>query len=168
MSFVCPLPRAFPSFGGSPCLIPESHPTDAFFQHWTGSHFAWVSLRDLGATFQLGHSHGNHCTIPSATIPLTVFDTTGIHTINVTYCECDPNGPGVPPRVQLLRARWFPATWRRPSTAFTFRFLNFLHKLQSKCKINLYDFHATMVSLSDNAGLGKQPVRAAHPLFVHA
>jgi len=124
-----------------------------------------VSLKDLGATFQLGHSYGSSCAIPSTTTPLTVFDVTGIHTINVTYCECDPNGPGIPLRVQLLRARWFPATWRRPSTAFTFRLLNFLHKLQSKCKINLYDFHATMVSVSDNAGLGKPPVCTLPPII---
>ena len=118
-----------------------------------------MSPKDLGAVFHLGHSHGSSCTIPSTTIPLTLFDITGVHTVDVTYCECDPNGPGIPPRVQLLRARWFPATWRRPNTAFSFRLLNFFHKLQSKCKINLYDFHATVASIFDNAGLEKPVVR---------
>ena len=91
---------------------------------------------------------------------------TGVHTINITYCECDPTGPGVLPRVQLLRARWFPATWRWPSTAFTFRLLNFLHKLQAKCKINLYDFHTTITSIFDNAGLEKPLVGTpfTHPI----
>ncbi|KAF9792302.1 hypothetical protein BJ322DRAFT_1016123 [Thelephora terrestris] len=122
-------------------------------QHWT-AHFTWVSLKELGAVFHLGHNYGSPCTLPSSPTPLTVFDVTGVHTINITYCECDPNSFGIP-HVQLLRARWFPATWRWPSTAFTFRLLNFVHKLQSNCKVNLFDFHATITAMSDNAGLGK-------------
>jgi hypothetical protein len=114
-----------------------------------------VSLRDLGAIFPLGHNHGSSCTIPSPPISLTVFDVTGVHTITITYCECKPIDFAISPRVQLLRARWFPATWRRPTTAFTFRLLNLLHKLQSTCKVNLYDFHSAIASVSDNAGLGK-------------
>ena len=80
---------------------------------------------------------------------------TGVHTITITYCECDPHGSGVPPRVQLLRTRWFPATWKRPGTAFTFRLLDFLHKLHSNCKVNLYNFHTTIADVLDNAGLRK-------------
>lgn len=87
-----------------------------------------------------------------------VFDVTGVHTIAVTYCECDPDGSAIPQFVQLLRVRWFPATWQRPGTAFTFRLLNFLHKLHSGCKVNLYDFHGAVTAASDNAGLGKRVV----------
>ena len=112
-----------------------------------------MSLKDLGAIFHLGHNHGISCAVPSSPIPLTLFDITGVHTINITYCECNPDG--LPPRVQLLRVRWFPATWQRPSTAFTLRLLNFLHKLQSTCKVNLYDFHNAITTVFDNAGLGK-------------
>jgi hypothetical protein len=126
-----------------------------FLQRWIGSYFQRVSLKDLGAIFHLGHDCGISCKVPSSTIPLTLFDLTGVHTINITYCECNPDGSGPPPRVQLLRVRWFPATWRRPSTAFTFRLLNLLHKLQSSCKVNLYDFHNAITSVFDNAGLGK-------------
>lgn len=127
-------------------------------QRWTGTHFVQASLKDLGAVFHLGHTYGSPCAVPSSPISLTVFDVTGIHTIAITYCGCDSDGSTVPPHIQLLRVRWFPATWRRPGTAFTFRLLNFLHKLQSNCKVNLYDFHNTMTAVSDNAGLGKQLV----------
>lgn len=127
-------------------------------QRWTGTYFERVLLKDLGAVFQLGHEYGISCPVPSSPIPLTLFDVTGIHTINVTYCECDPDGSGVPPRVQLLRIRWFPATWHRPGTAFTFRLLNLLHKLQSTCKVNLYDFHNAIAAVFDNSGLGKSLV----------
>lgn len=138
-------------------FAPRFNGTNADFpQCWAGTHFKQVSLKDLGAIFHLGHNHGIPCTIPSIPIPLTLFDVTGVHTIHVTYCEC--GSAGVPPRVQLLRARWFPATWQRPGTAFTFRLLNFLHKLHSICKVNLYDFHNAITAVSDNAGLGKSLV----------
>ena len=135
-------------------LVPFDVATD-FSQRWTGTHFTQVSLKDLGATFHLGHTYSSTCTVPSSPIPLTLFDITGVHVINVTYCECEPDGFAIPPRVQLLRARWFPATWKRPGTAFTFRLLNHLHKLQSRCKVNLYDFHGAINDIFDNAGLGK-------------
>ena len=95
-----------------------------------------------------------------------MFDITGIHTIDVTYCECKSDGSEVSPRVQLLRAQWFPATWHRPGTAFTFRFLNFIHKLQSKCKVNLYDLQSAISDILDNAGLAK-PLVSVLPLHEH-
>jgi CxC2 like cysteine cluster associated with KDZ transposases len=90
-----------------------------------------------------------------------VFDVTGVHVVNITYCECGTAGSLIPPRVQLLRNRWFPATWNRPGTAFTFRLLNFLHKLQSTSKVNLYDFHNAMISVLDGSGLSKPLVRTS-------
>ena len=143
--------------------VPWFHPPSFFtrtnfLQQWTGTYFIQVSPRDLGAIFHLGHNYGSPCTIPSSSIPLTVFDLTGIHMINITYCECRPDSSAIPPRVQLLRAQWFPATWQRPGTAFTFRLLNFLHKLHSICKVNMYDFHNAITAVSDNAGLAKPMV----------
>ena len=70
---------------------------------------------------------------------------------------CGKTGPPAPRRVQLMRVRWFPATWELPGTAFTFRLLDFLQKLQTKSKTSLYDAHATFTSLRDSAGL-KPPV----------
>lgn len=129
-------------------------------QRWTGTHFASTSLKDLGAVFHLGHAYNSLCSIPSSPISLTVFDVTGVHMISITYCECDPNESSIPPFIQLFRVQWFPATWRRPGTAFMFRLLNFLHTLHTGCKVNLYDFHATVTATSDNAGLGKRVVSA--------
>ena len=81
-----------------------------------------------------------------------LFDISGVHTVCITYCFCERNGDGNR-RTQLLDARWFPASWSRPSTVFTFRLLNFIHKLQTRSKINLYDFYASLVSVTDSAGL---------------
>lgn len=83
--------------------------------------------------------------------------------MRVVYCICgDPGVEPVARRRQLLRARWFPATLARPSTAFTFRLLDFLHKLQTQSKVNLYDFYLSLVSVTNAAGR-KPPV--VSPLF---
>jgi len=153
VSSVIPSPRTVPSPTGSARFEAFVQLLITLFQRWVKSHFTRISLKELSTVFNLGHYHRNTCVVPSSPLPLTVFHVTGVHTITITYCECDPNG--VPPRVQLLRARWFPATWQRPSTAFTFRLLNLLHKLQSICKVNLYDFHSAIIAIFDNAGLDK-------------
>jgi hypothetical protein len=78
--------------------------------------------------------------------------------IRITFCLCDYSGEEpAARRCQLLRARWFPATCIRPSTAFSFRLLDFLHKLQTQSKINLYDFYTTLVFVNNSAGQ-KPPV----------
>ena len=135
-------------------LVPFDAATD-LSQCWTGTHFTQVSLKDLGTTFHLGHTYSSTCTMPSSPIPLTLFDITGVHVTNVIYCKCELDGFAIPPRVQLLCARWFSATWKHLGTAFMFCLLNHLHKLQSHCKVNLYDFHGTINDIFDNAGLGK-------------
>jgi hypothetical protein len=87
-----------------------------------------------------------------------LLDISGFHRVRITYCLCgDPEVGSVARRCQLLRARWFPATFTRPGTAFTFRLLDFLHKLQTQSKINLYDFYLSLVSVTNATDL-KRPV----------
>ena len=123
------------------------------FQKWTGEFFARTTLFELSTKYQLGHYVGESCKLPSAAMDLTLFDIAGVKTVSVHYCYCGEPGKHQPPRVQLLRMRWFPATLKQPGTAFTFRLLDFLHKLQTRSKINLYDVYATLVSVYDAAGL---------------
>jgi hypothetical protein len=115
----------------------------------------------LGATYQLGHAPGVDCDVPSTPVPLTLFDISGAQTVKIKYCFCKNNGlqKAENRRVQLLRIRWFPASWTKPGTVFTFRLLDFLHKLQTQSKINLFDFHASLVSITESAGLGPSIVR---------
>lgn len=120
------------------------------FQKWTGKFFTTVSLFDLGATYQLGHRIGEPCAMPSRPIELTLFDISGTTTVRIRYCYCHSH---VPHRVQLLRIRWFPATFTQPGTVFTFRLLDLLHKLQTRSKVNLYDFYTTLVTINNPAGL---------------
>lgn len=94
-----------------------------------------------------------------------MLDITGVHTVRVKYCFCEASGeharlnPGSR-RCQLLRNRLFPATLSRPGTAFTFGLLDFLHKLQTQSKVNLYDFYLSLVSVTDSAGQKPQVVRS--------
>jgi hypothetical protein len=76
---------------------------------------------------------------------LMVFDLAGVFCLVVRYCGCGNMGPGVPNHIQLLRARWFPATIDRPSTVFTFGLLDFFHQLQNRNKCNSYDFYRTIL-----------------------
>ena len=94
-----------------------------------------------------------------------MLDISGVHAIRITYCFCEVAGTDPSTRrCQLLRARLFPATWSRPGTAFSFRLLDFLHKLQTQSKINLYDFYLSLVSVTDAAGQ-RPPVVCRHPLI---
>jgi len=128
------------------------------FQQWNGSFFADATLFDLGLSHQLGHNADDPCPLPSNPVKLMLFDISGVHTIRITYCYCERNINGNR-RTQLLDARWFPASWTRPGTAFTFRLLDFIHKLQSRSKINLYDFYNSLVSVTNSAGLSPPIVR---------
>jgi len=127
------------------------------FQEWTGEFFVRIELRDLGVTYQLGHHVGERCTTPSPATDLTIFDVTGVTTIRIHYCYCGEPGQQLLPHTQLLRMEWFPATLKQPGTAFTFRFLDYLHSLQTQSKGNLYDTYATMTSIPNPARL-KSPI----------
>ena len=119
-----------------------------------------MTLFDLGASYQLGHSPDDSCPLPSDPTNLMLFDTSGAQTVHITYCFCLNNAGNR--RVQLLRARWFPASWSRPGTSFTFRLLNFIHKLQTQSKVNLYDFYTSLVSVTNSAGMSP-PIVRPHP-----
>ena len=85
-----------------------------------------------------------------------VFDLSGAHRLIVQYCYCDSSPPK---NIQLLRFRWFPATIKRPSTAFAFDILDFFHKLQNQNKCNPYDFYHAIIQRTDAAGLNPEIVR---------
>jgi len=86
-----------------------------------------------------------------------VIDTSGIHSIALDFCDCHKNGI-VPSHIQLLRAGWFPATFNRPKTAFTFRCLDFYHELTLQGKVTIYDFSRTLLRITDNLELDKKSV----------
>lgn len=119
-------------------------------QSWTGVYFAKTSLYNLRLRVYLGHE-GQPC--PRAykiTDGFTLVDTTGIHTLKVVFCGCDAHPPQ---NIQLLRARWFPASMISPRSAFTFEVLNMFHVVNAQGKLSLYHFYNAIHRISDNAGI---------------
>ena len=107
---------------------------------------------------QLGH-RGTPCPCPSPGSPsFMVFDTSGVHSVNIDYCEC-LNDNEHDRRTQLLRQGWFPATFTRPNTVFTFDCLNTFHELSLQEKGNLYDFYHGLLWKTDNANISDSIVR---------
>ena len=136
----------------TPCTFPLK-PTDQHFQKWTGEFFILISLFSLGALYQLGHCVGEPSPMPSQPVKLTLFDISSVTTIRIKYCNCRKPHVPTPHHVQHLHICWFPATFKQPGTAFTFHLLDFLHQLQTRSKITLYDFYAALVSSDNPCGL---------------
>lgn len=126
------------------------------YQHWNGQFFDKTSLRDLGLQVQLGHS-GGRCPCPErGPQTFTVFALSGVHHVDINYCGC--HDEPVSKTVQILRQGWFPASFIRPQTAFTFDCLSFFHELTLQGKVNVYDFYHTLLRVTDNPNLSKTVV----------
>lgn len=86
---------------------------------------------------------------------MTILHTNGIHRVLYRLCGC----PGAPlPRVQMLRATWFPATLLDPSTCATFELLREFHILSLQAKVSMHHFYVSLHRKSDNTGLRSLPV----------
>ncbi|EMD30795.1 hypothetical protein CERSUDRAFT_60827, partial [Gelatoporia subvermispora B] len=121
---------------------------------WTGNFWDKTSLHELGLQFYLGHS-GDKCPGLTRSTKMTVFDISGVHTVSVVWCSCSAAERITDNFIQLLRARWFPATTKQPRTVFTFNCLNTFHLLTLHAKISLYDFYRSIISKTDNARVYK-------------
>lgn len=98
------------------------------------------------------------CTRESSSYNITVIDNNGLHQVRVVFCTCDAGTPWDERYRQLLQMRWYPASFNRPRTAFSFDLLETYHKLTLQGKINLYDFYLATMQKSDNQGRSKAPV----------
>ncbi|KAH9885590.1 hypothetical protein C8Q73DRAFT_659447, partial [Cubamyces lactineus] len=147
-----------------PC-IKERHGDRGLILHrieeWLPSgRFARRSLRELGMIVQLGH-RGARCAHPSSgTRCIVVGDITGVHEVEVSWCEClDEHGSFTHQYIQLLREGWFPATTSRPATVFTFDLLAKFQELNFQAKTNLHDYWKTILRFTNNTGFDNLPDR---------
>ena len=83
---------------------------------------------------------------------LTIINMDGWHKVQVAFCKCGTNGMSQEHYRQLLRMRWYPASFCNPKTAFTFDILETYHKVTLQGKLNLYDFYHAIVQKADNQG----------------
>ncbi len=122
-----------------------------------------TSLQVMGLIVQLGHPHGEACAYPCPSgRQVVVIDIEGIHKVNVWFCGCHRARPLY---VQMLRARWFPATVELPRTAVTFAVLQHFQMMTFMSKVSGYEYYHSLVRLMDNTGVQPPPVRGS--LFVH-
>ncbi|KAG2101317.1 uncharacterized protein F5147DRAFT_812283 [Suillus discolor] len=120
------------------CAMPLHH-----VEVWTGEYFQCTSLRDLGLRMQLGHPPGVSCCnpVPAFDAEFTVLNTNGIHSTHA---------------IQLLRARWYPATSTDPRTAATFRLLDHFQMYTFESKGSAFEYYQALSRLTDNTG-AKRP-----------
>ncbi|TFK78796.1 hypothetical protein K466DRAFT_579315 [Polyporus arcularius HHB13444] len=72
---------------------------------------------------------------------MVIVDTSGIHELPVVFCGC----PNAPTRdIQLLRMGLYPATSRRPQTAFTIRLLDDHLLTNKECKIPALSYYSRL------------------------
>lgn len=115
---------------------------------------------------QLGHD-GGPCKHPEPQDTLlTVIDINGMHRVRYSKCGCL-----IPGRsdviVQLMRARWWPASMFKPRVAVTFAALELYQALSIQGKVNSYDFYNGLVRLTDGGGVVSVKVRAhVHVHFI--
>lgn len=112
----------------------------------------------MGLVLELGdHTKDKPC-LTHEFVPLedlTVIHTTGIQNITVRYCTCQN---ALHRRLQLLRARLWPATITNPRTAVTFDCLEHFQMLNLMTKTSGSEFYETIEHLTDNTGMKVPPV----------
>lgn len=120
--------------------------------------FASETLQNIGQEIQLGHDN-NICPAPiSKSTDFEILDVSGQHTVTLAFCGC----PGAQhPRIQLLRAQWFPASMEQPNSAFTFDVLNTFQLLNLQGKLSAHDFYQALLHKTDNFGISRHMHEAA-------
>ena len=114
----------------------------------------------LGSNHDLSEDDDGNADHPGELIParsnLIIVSSTGIFKRTVVWCRC-ANTPK--PYVQLLRAKLFPASFTRPSTAFTFEVLDHFRIDALECKTAAMNFISKIVRISNEAFPASVPVR---------
>lgn len=146
------------------CLV-KAHKHNSLHrvERWSGTHFERTTLSELGLVVHLEH-RGQCCPYVSRSakpVPLTVVHTNGIHTVRVQYCRC-PNVDAEP--LQLWQAGWWPGTFKRTRTVFTYHALKVYDRLTLQAKTSAQDFIATLRRLTNHAFPKEVKVSATYSL----
>ncbi|KAG1719214.1 hypothetical protein EDB19DRAFT_1612964, partial [Suillus lakei] len=136
------------------CIVEchTSHPLHRIDVSLNNTYFERISLKCLGLCVQLGHSPGERCLSakPASDDGFTVVDVHGIHEIGLDFCGCERVQIHY---IQLLHARWLPATTSEPQTAAMFALLEMFHLLSFELKVSAYKFYHSLAQRSDNTGI---------------
>jgi len=128
-----------------------------------GSTSASLSFGSTSASLGFGSTPASHgfgstpgCHDKEGQPLITIVDRSGIHEIGVSWCCC-PEAPEHD--IQLMMAGLFPATFRNPKTAFTFRVLEEFHLDNLECKTTPSQFFSCLRRLTNEEFPNVVPVR---------
>ncbi|KAF8867839.1 hypothetical protein BD779DRAFT_1463482 [Infundibulicybe gibba] len=121
-------------------------------KQWNGLYFAKQSLKHIGLRIQLGHHLNQPCPNPVAAPgdDFVVIHTNGIHCVGLDFCNC---GRSQNHHIQLLRARFFPATTLAPKTAATFEVLHAFQMTSFMSKISGFEYYHALARITNNLGV---------------
>ena len=128
---------------------------------WQDGFYQRTSLTELGLCFYIGHQH-TPCPSTKSPQQMLVVDMNSAHNLNLQFCACDEAPDWVENYRQLLRMGWYPASFDRLKTVFTFDLLDTFHKVTLQGKLNLYDFYLSVMQKTDNCGQKKTIVSPLH------
>jgi hypothetical protein len=121
-------------------------------QTWVTDRFVPISLKTLGARYQLGHQSGKACpAVHREEKNFFVITANFIHSVHVKFCDCIDR---VPYHEQLLEIGWWPATPENPSTAVTIEALKLFQAMNLHGNLPPSDFYRALEAISDPEGLG--------------
>ena len=133
----------------------QSHEHDPFHvpEMWTVEKGFWekTSLGALGLVVALGHE-GTCCMLnPSPPRKICLVHTSGIQFIYVAFCDCKPSsGDDLESTArQLLEMDLWPATWKRPGTAFTLEVLDTFLSLSSRASLSAQSYYSHLQRATD-------------------
>jgi hypothetical protein len=102
---------------------------------------------------------------PTSGVVMTLVDSNGVFKLPVQECKCPHS---LPRWRQLLQARLFPASTKRPLTAFTFKVLDLFEILHLECKISVMSCFKMLQRLTNEAFPHLVPVSNCFPNYSFA
>lgn len=140
------------------CLAHKQNPYHRI-QHWDKKKGCYVptTLAEQGLILTLDHADGTCCPSKMRIRNLVVIHSNGIHKIMISQCDCtlEELRRGSISPMQLLTNKLFPATFDKPSTAFTFEALDQYDALNLESYINIKQYCDTMCALGGESLLGE-------------
>ena len=93
---------------------------------------------------------------------MVIADTNGVHELPVVFCSCK----GAPDEhMQLFDMGLYPATSKRPQTAFTFRLLDDVLLTAKACKTSIQNYYNKLRRLTNDLFPHTVPVSDCHRLY---
>lgn len=129
-------------------------------QRYNGDFYESAHLGKMGMRIQLMHPPGEVCKFRAShqVENFKIIHTNGVHELPLDFCLCD-KGEKVPPNIQLMRSRYWPATCEKPRSATTYEACDQFTRLSLLGRLNIYDYSRALEAATDGAMLRGIAVR---------